>query len=680
MRQSDPAPQVIAIDGAWGEGKTTVFGFVRDALNKECHKVMEFNPWRYQDEDTMIRAFALGIAGTLGVEIRNKGEQWVEVVHERGELFEGASSIFALGAVGRLFRSSATILRLTIEQLMDRVKSELNQHGLRVTILVDDSDRLEVNQLLGLFRLIKLTADFEWLTFILAMDCDAIIRMVGQRFGGEDEGKRFLEKIVQVPIRLPAIPHSKLKEFTLQLIQTVINDLKIEIDQDEVNRFRGAFDSSLMPLIRTPRTAKQYANVLRFGLGLLPGEVNPVDVMLLEGIRIFKPELFTRIQEHLLVKEESHWMASLMENRNDQATQRLEKLFPKNKEGLDEGMRFTLIGLFPDKLALSGHGEATFLEWTRNKRVACDEYLIRYFAATVPENDVPDTEIKTWIELAKSTDGHELTPSIAGSLNPKSETVLVQKLRRIENQLNEQQRKNFARSIAHISDRFTWRDLAGQWEVAFGQAAIFVAQCIEKMSVLEEREAVALDVLASATSEMWAIEVFHRLPHDREDERHELSDEQKARVFSKDVSSRLEAALANRLMREIEEAGERPSIEFLRRSLRICVKHVDKVRIQNWSQKELINDPHFIGPFASLFTSWSYGDQRQQQWRGDDKTLSSVRDYVDTDWLVQNFVPDPPAKRNRWDSYISDAEAAYNLIELLKSAQASTGGTEVDHP
>lgn len=131
----------------------------------------------------------------------------------------------------------------------------------------------------------KLIADFEWLTFVLAMDCAAVARTIGRRFGGDDEGQRFLEKIIQVPVRLPTIPHAKLKEFTLGLIQEVINDLGIELDQSEVSLFRASFDPAIMPLIRTPRSAKQYANVIRFSLGLLPQEVNPVDVMLLEGMR-----------------------------------------------------------------------------------------------------------------------------------------------------------------------------------------------------------------------------------------------------------------------------------------------------------------------------------------------------------------------------------------------------------
>ena len=99
----------------------------------------------------------------------------------------------------------------------------------------------------------------------------------------------------------------------MELVQTVITDLGINLEQAEASRFRFSFDPAIMPLIRTPRSAKQYANVIRFSLGLLPGEVNPVDVMLLEGLRLFAHPLFERIKETMIPKAEPHWMENFLE-------------------------------------------------------------------------------------------------------------------------------------------------------------------------------------------------------------------------------------------------------------------------------------------------------------------------------------------------------------------------------
>jgi predicted KAP-like P-loop ATPase len=96
VTQTDPAPQVIAIDGEWGDGKTTVFGFLAEALDQRGFKVAWFNPWRFKDEETMLRGFAITLAEKLGVQVLNKSDQLIEVAVDRGALFEESAGVFGL--------------------------------------------------------------------------------------------------------------------------------------------------------------------------------------------------------------------------------------------------------------------------------------------------------------------------------------------------------------------------------------------------------------------------------------------------------------------------------------------------------------------------------------------------------------------------------------------------------
>jgi predicted KAP-like P-loop ATPase len=668
--QSDPAPQVIAIDGAWGDGKTTVFGFLNEALEKEGLKVVSFNPWRYKDEETMLRAFALGLAEKLGVQILKRSEQWVEVAVDRAELVEQTADAFGAGVFGRLFHLGAKRLRQSIEQLLERAKGLLNEHHRRVTILVDDPDRLDVDQLLGLFRLIKLTADFEWLTFVLAMDCSAIIRTVGRRFGGDDEGRRFLEKIVQVPVRLPAVPHGKLREFTLQQIQKVIDDLKIEVDQDEAARFRNFFEPTLMPLIRTPRSVKQFANVVRFSLGLLPGEINPVDVMILEGMRLFAHDVFERVKEHVIPKVDSHWMDDLMEEREDKA----DKLMKRLLDGLEETDRDTwrnlLTMLFPAKLSHATYNESDFLAWTDARRVACDEYLIRYLAAVIPDNDVPDAEVTQWMTQAKADDSCALVSSLKEKLNPKTEETMVQKLRRVQRQLTDAQRAVFSVATAKLANQLTLRDIAHQSDVAFGQAAIFAAQCVGNIRELNLRESVASDVIKSASSGIWAVEFFWALPHERPRRGNEGDDEQSQCYLPKEITQRLGVLLSQVLMDQIESSDQRPEVELLRRAFLTCEAYGGLDRVRAWTKNELGRDPLFLGPLVSLMMRGLYsGSEHKQEWPGNEVALKKAKAYTDTEWLVQTFSPTQPEKSQSWGAYISDDEAVFKLFQLLRHGE-----------
>jgi hypothetical protein len=664
VTQADPAPQVIAIDGAWGDGKTTVFGFLSDALAEQGFKVVSFNPWRYKDEDSMLRGFALNLAETLGVHVLNKGEQWIEVAVGRGALVEETAGAAGFGSLGRLLHLSAKSLRQTVEQLLSKTRGLLNEHGQRVTVLVDDPDRLEAEQLLGLFRLIKLTADFDWLTFVLAMDCSAIIRTVGDRFGGPEEGKRFLEKIVQVPVRLPTVPHTKLREFALQQVDRVLSDLKVELSQDEAARFRGFFDPALMPLIRTPRAVKQYANVIRFSLGLLPNEVNPVDVMILEGVRLFKRELFDNISYRIIPKVDAHWLDDIMEDRED----RSEKLMKSVLAGLDESdvkvWREALAMLFPSKLSRAAYSESDFLAWTDSRRVACDEYFVRYLAAVIPESDVPDSELTRWMDEANGGNDEALSLKIQDRINPKNEEVLVQKLRRIQRQLNDSQRSTFAVAVARLANRLTLRDIAHQSEVAFGQSAIFSAQCVGGIKRLDALEKAASEVIRSAASGIWAVEFFWSLRHKRE--RQGENDEEE-RFLPEETSKRLGTLLSEKLMDDVESADARPSMEMLRRAFLINERFGDLSRVRRWTKAELEKDGTFIRPLIGLMMQGGYsGSERHQEWPGDKEALRKVRAYTDSEWLAGSFSPEQPNVQKPWTSSISDEEAVFRLLSLLK--------------
>src|SRR5207249_4148719 len=72
----------------------------------------------------------------------------------------------------------------------------------------------------------------------------------------------------------------------------------IELTKAQVEAFIRHFIDGLEPRVTTPRQARLYGNVLAFALPILKGEVNPVDQMLIEGIRIFYPKLYVLIRDN----------------------------------------------------------------------------------------------------------------------------------------------------------------------------------------------------------------------------------------------------------------------------------------------------------------------------------------------------------------------------------------------
>src|SRR5207249_3514440 len=72
----------------------------------------------------------------------------------------------------------------------------------------------------------------------------------------------------------------------------------IELTSSQGEAFVRHYVDGLEPRVTTPRQARLYGNVLTFALPILKGEVNPVDQMLIEGIRVLYPKLYVLIRDN----------------------------------------------------------------------------------------------------------------------------------------------------------------------------------------------------------------------------------------------------------------------------------------------------------------------------------------------------------------------------------------------
>jgi predicted KAP-like P-loop ATPase len=78
---------VIGIYGAWGEGKTSVLNFIEKELqNHESVLTLKLNPWRYNDEEALIKSFFKKMADVLGRELENKQEKLGSFMSKYGSI------------------------------------------------------------------------------------------------------------------------------------------------------------------------------------------------------------------------------------------------------------------------------------------------------------------------------------------------------------------------------------------------------------------------------------------------------------------------------------------------------------------------------------------------------------------------------------------------------------------
>lgn len=296
---------VIGIFGPWGDGKTSVLEMMQETLQSHANVVtIRFNPWHFQSEELLLRGFFTTLADGMGQSLPNMKEKAGELLKKYGNLLSLAS--ITVGGVIQITPGETAkgfgdaMSNVGLDELKARIEGMLDEANKRLVIMIDDIDRLDRTETHAIFKLVKLSASFKHTSYVLAFDDAVVSASLGERYGdgGSAAGRAFLEKIIQVPLHLPPADQNSLRALALESIQNTLNQTEIQLTQPQVDTFIRHFDDAVLPNLETPRRAKLYSNALMFALPILKGEANPVDLMLIEGIRVIFPSLYITIREN----------------------------------------------------------------------------------------------------------------------------------------------------------------------------------------------------------------------------------------------------------------------------------------------------------------------------------------------------------------------------------------------
>ncbi|MEZ4701535.1 MAG: SUMF1/EgtB/PvdO family nonheme iron enzyme [Rhodothermales bacterium] len=137
------------------------------------------------------------------------------------QLFEGVRR--ARQTVHREHIQSLEQFQDEFEQLIRKV---LTWHGRRLVVFIDDLDRCLPEKAIEVLEAIKLFMDVEGCIFVLGLDRDVIARGIEMKYrerGADDrqfaiDGASYLEKIIQVPFRIPPIEPGVMGSFVRNMM------------------------------------------------------------------------------------------------------------------------------------------------------------------------------------------------------------------------------------------------------------------------------------------------------------------------------------------------------------------------------------------------------------------------------------------------------------------------------
>jgi predicted KAP-like P-loop ATPase len=420
---------VVGLYGKWGSGKTSIIKLLDEELKTKYFFTSYFNPWRYKSEEIMLKELFLKILE--GAQSDKKLESRIQ---ELGKLFDDYSQYISVPKVSFWgiafdFTNPARGLGKRIGKLLkgndsfDNKKKKINEVltnlALPLIIFIDDVDRLDVVEIHSLFKLIKLTADFNNLIYVIAFDDEMVSKALAKNYGIGDvaDGKGFLEKIVQLPLRIPFINDQERFDYTLNLLNVWLNTSGINLPDkyqpDFVRKFNGLHDN----FIKTPRDSKRLINSVSFSYQCLKSEICIYDIILLETIRIFAPLVFDELIsfKQQLFSNPSGQNGYTLHNDLRETGKAFKEKISSYQDALPS-LQGAIDFMFPSNNIFNVGWETYRSEKQEDlfkyQRVGVQKYFDRFIEFKISKLDISDTEFKGILEIINTKEYSLALPEI----------------------------------------------------------------------------------------------------------------------------------------------------------------------------------------------------------------------------------------------------------------------------
>ena len=393
---------VLGINGAWGSGKSTLLNFIINeveelsSINEQKIIVLKFNPWMFSGQKELQTVFLR----ELIVKLKNNSENlknaskkiaefleylnWVNYVHS------GAGE--ALKTLKNLFKKAGSEKELF--ELKNEIDDILIESKVKLYITIDDIDRLTPSEVTDIFQLIKLNGNFANTIFILAYDQNVVETALENQFG--QNGKKYIEKIVQVDYTLPSVHKEDISRLFIDNLNNLFSDERINIKIRELNE--SIKNELFIDFFSSLRDIYRYNNSIKLRLPSIIDELNILDFLIVESLRVFNKKVYEFIIENkkYLVyqsKDDIKNIGNFSNNNNDT------KEFIENSE-FQELIKNILKRLFVFDYFLSSYASGKKnQDLIRGKKVADQNYFDRYFNLQLSNFDIQEIVFENFINI-----------------------------------------------------------------------------------------------------------------------------------------------------------------------------------------------------------------------------------------------------------------------------------------
>lgn len=378
-----------AVIGEWGSGKTSVLNMIAERLKTESEEtvILQFNPWLFRGTTELVARFFEELSAQIGAKRPIQLQEVARLLATFGQLIAPHIPVPGAGIaeiVAGLFKGKPSA-PLSLHSQRDRLGEALRRAKVRVVVFVDDIDRLEYGETRELMRLVRLTSDLPYLSFLLAFDREHVAKSFDEI--GTD-GQLFLDKIVQLSFDLPTTRQALLQEmFRNQLAELIDRRQHRELDKEV---WQEVYSEIVRPLLSNPRDVKRYLYSLPATLDLVGKEIALADLLGMEAVRVLRPRIFGELRKNRenIVRSESSVTWIVRPDGNGEGGRSVVDEMLERSQGDNRLLRSVLVTLFPETRGMLGVGRnpgPQEADLRRHRRIGCEEVLKVYLNAGLAE-------------------------------------------------------------------------------------------------------------------------------------------------------------------------------------------------------------------------------------------------------------------------------------------------------
>jgi hypothetical protein len=283
---------VYSLEGKWGTGKTSFLNLIKRKLTGTKLVYKEYKVW-LQDSESNIRddffKFLAEIAqDQISTQTANKILNYANSLKQLdNKLVNFLMSLFD---------------RKPDQARYEEIEKDLRYYERPFLIVIDDLDRLNREEILEVLKIVRSSANFPYLAFLLLYDRSYINKII--------DNEKYLEKIVNCEFKLPDYSSEKISRelvnnFTENFSSNSLGLDSIEVDDRKISILIEWNHSTINKILRTIRDQKRFFKSLRlkyllfFKTKSYGKENNTIiawTLLLLELIQYESPEIFEKIK------------------------------------------------------------------------------------------------------------------------------------------------------------------------------------------------------------------------------------------------------------------------------------------------------------------------------------------------------------------------------------------------